>query len=283
MTATDAPGALPDGVGGVGGVGGGRVALITGASSGIGRELARLAAADCATVVLVARRRDRLEELADELRRDHPGLTVRPWPVDLADPAAVRGLLDGLAAAGLAVDLLINNAGLGSAGRFHRLDPGRERTVVAVDVVAVHALLQGLLPGMAERGYGRVLNVASTAAFQPVPNLATYAASKAFVLSLSAALWQEYRGSGVTVTCLCPGKTATEFFSGSGLDESGFVRVPMAGAAGVARAGYRGMLAGRRLVVPGLRNKLSYWLVPLLPVRAVLKVGGELFRRRREA
>lgn len=259
--------------------GAGRVTLVTGASAGIGRELARLAAADSSILVLVARRRQRLEELAAELTTAHPGLAARPWPADLADPESVRDLLAGLAAEGLAVDHLINNAGLGSAGGFHRLDPERERTVMAVNVVALHALLQGLVPGMVERGYGRVLNVASTAAFQPVPHLTTYAAGKAFVLSLSAALWQENRGSGVTVTCLCPGKTATEFFAGSGIAESGFGRVPMASAAAVARAGYCGMMAGRRLVVPGLRNQLSYWLIPLLPVRAVLKVGGELFRR----
>jgi uncharacterized protein len=258
-----------------------RVTLVTGASSGIGRELARLAAADGGTLVLVARRRERLEALAAELTAAHPGLTARPWPADLAAPEGVRGLLAGLAAEGLAVDHLVNNAGLGGSGRFHRLDPERERQVMAVNVVALHALLHGLLPGMVERGYGRVLNVASTAAFQPLPYLATYAAGKAFVLSLSAALWQEYRGSGVTVTCLCPGKTATEFFPDSGLDESGFGKVPMASAGAVARAGYRGMMAGRRLVVPGLLNKLSYWLIPLLPLRAVLKVGGGLFRRRR--
>ncbi len=257
----------------------GRTTLVTGASSGIGRELARVAAADSSTLVLVARRRERLEELAGELGRAHPRLVVLVRPADLADRAEIDRLLAGLAADGVAVDHLVNNAGLGSAGRFDRLDPARERSVVAVDIVAVHALLQGLLPGMAERGYGRVLNVASTAGFQPVPNLATYSAAKAFVLALSEALWQEYRGSGISVTCLCPGKTETDFFPGSGIEESNFAKVPAASAAGVARAGWRGMMAGRRVVVPGLRNKLSWWLVPYMPGRAVLKLGGALFRR----
>lgn len=256
---------------------GGRVTLVTGASSGLGREFARLAAADGGTVVLVARREGRLEELARELEGAGREALVRPC--DLTDDDQVDALLEGLAVDGVAVDHLVNNAGFGVTGRFDRIDAATERAMVELDVAAVHRLLVALLPGMVERGYGRVLNVASTAGFQPLPRMATYAAAKTFVQHHSEALWQELRGSGVSVTCLCPGKTATEFFDHAGMEGTAFEKMPMADAAAVARAGYRGMMAGKRLVVPGFQNKLNR-LVSLVPRGLVLSVAGALFRRR---
>lgn len=256
---------------------GGRVTLVTGASSGIGRQLALRAAPDSRAVVLVARRRERLEELAGRIRSAPGAPEAVVIPADLAAEEGRRELLAELGRRELAVDHLVNNAGLGLDGPFHRNDRERERTTVAVNVVALHDLLLALLPGMAERGYGRVLNVASTAAYQPLPFMATYGATKAFVLSLSEALWWEYRGTGVTVTCLAPGKTATEFFDDAGMDDIAFARMPGASAEAVAEAGYRGMMEGKRVVVPGIQNKLNAATAPRAPRRLVLFLAGKLF------
>jgi short-subunit dehydrogenase len=258
-----------------------KTTLVTGASSGIGRELALRAARDSATVVLVARRRERLEELAGTIRSapGAPGAIV--VPADLAEEDGREELIDQLARRGVTVDHLVNNAGLGLDGSFHANDRERERTTVAVNVVALHELLGAFLPGMAERGYGRVLNVASTAAYQPIPYMATYAATKAFVLSLSEALWWEYRGTGVTVTCLAPGKTATEFFDDAGMDDIAFARMPGASPRSVAEAGWRGMMDGDRVVVPGAQNKLNALFAPRAPKRLTIALAGKLFRPER--
>ncbi len=258
------------------------VTLVTGASSGIGRELALLAAPDNRAVVLVARREGRLRELAERVREAPGAPEAVVMPADLAEEAGREGLLAELAeleGRGLAVDHLVNNAGLGLDGRFHENDAARERATVAVNAVALHRLCRALLPGMAERGYGRVLNVASTAAYQPLPYMATYAATKAFVLSLSEALWWEYRGTGVTVTCLAPGKTATEFFDEADMDDIAFAR-PTSSPERVAQAGYRGMRAGKRVVIPGLQNKLTAVSAPRFPRRLVLAIGASLFKPR---
>ena len=255
------------------------VTLVTGASAGIGRELARLAAPDSSTLVVVARRRDRLEALADELTARHPGLAVLPWACDLADATERRALLAGLVAKGLAVDHLINNAGAGDAGAFHLGDPRRLAAQLELNVTAVHDLLLALVPGMVQRRRGRILNVASTAAFQPLPWMATYAAGKAFVLHLSEALAVELRDHGVTVTCLCPGRTATEFFTAStGFEGIPFGRMPTAGVREVAEHGYRGMLAGRAVVVPKLRDRLLGVSARLSPRALTLLISGRIFR-----
>ena len=255
------------------------VTLVTGASAGIGRELARLAARDSRALVLVARRRERLVALQEELVAANPGVDVHPWACDLADARERRALVAGLAAKGLQVDHLVNNAGAGDSGPFSTLDRARLQAQVELDVVAVHDLLLAFVPPMVERGYGRVLNVASTAAFQPLPWMASYAASKAFVLHLSEALSVELRGRGVTVTCLCPGRTQTEFFdAAAGHDKIFFSRTPTADPAEVARAGYEAMLAGRRLVVPVLRDRLGAWAARMSPRPMVLSVVERLFR-----
>jgi uncharacterized protein len=258
------------------------VTLVTGASAGIGRELARLAARDSRALIVVARRRERLAALQEELAASEPHAEVVPWACDLADPRERRALFSGLAAKGLVVDHLINNAGSGDFGAFHQLDRNRQQAELELDVVAVHDLLLHCVPGMVERGYGRVLNVASTAAFQPIPWFATYAAAKAFVLHLSEALAVELRDQGVTVTCLCPGRTATEFFTAArGGDDIAFARRPTADPREVAAAGYQGMLAGRRLVVPSRRESLSAWGARAFPRPLVLALASRLFRPRR--
>lgn len=255
------------------------VTLVTGASAGIGRELARLAARDSRSLILVARRRERLVALQEELVAAHPGLDVHPWACDLSDARERRALVAGLAAKGLQVDHLVNNAGAGDSGPFWTLDRARLQSQLELDVVAVHDLVLAFLPSMVERGYGRILNVASTAAFQPLPWMATYAASKAFVLHLSEALSVELRGRGVTVTCLAPGRTKTEFFdAAAGHGDIVFSRTPTADPVEVARAGYEAMLAGRRLVVPTLRDRLTALTARVSPRPMVLSIAERLFR-----
>lgn len=244
-----------------------QTALITGASTGIGAELARLFAADGYRLVLVARSRDRLESLATELSGQH-GASVRVMGKDLADPAAPGQLYDELAAAGVRVDVLVNNAGVGLYGEFRSNDRKREMDMLQLNVVALTLLSKLFLPGMVERRRGRILNLASTAAFQPGPLMAVYYASKAYVLSLSQALANELQGTGVTVTALCPGPTRTEFESRADLSQSRlFKLVPASDARTVARIGYRGLMQGKPVVIPGLLNWLLAESVRFAPRR----------------
>jgi short-subunit dehydrogenase len=187
-------------------------ALVTGASSGIGEQFARQLADRGAHLVLAARNRQRLEDLATDLRRRHDELTVSVHPTDLADAAGVSQLVSTLDSNGIAVDVLVNSAGVGSYGRFVDEDPGAIAHEIQLDCLSVVALARAFLPGMVTRRRGGIINVASTSAFQPIPNMAVYAASKAFVLSFTEALWAETKASGVRVMALCPGPTETRFF-----------------------------------------------------------------------
>lgn len=247
-------------------------ALVTGASSGIGRELARLFAADGHAVVLVARRLPLLEELASELRARH-GVSVAAVACDLAAPGGVQGLLDELTARGLVVDFLVNNAGFGNAGPFVDSPAERELAMAELNVMAVVHLTRALLPAMLARGQGRILNVGSTAGFQPGPYMATYYATKAFVNHFTEALAEELRGSGVTVTLSCPGPTQTEFGRISGVDQTKLFQLSVAPAERVAREAYRALFAGRVLVIHGFLNRLGVQLLRVGPralVRAIV-------------
>ncbi len=240
-------------------------ALVTGASSGIGRELARRAAADGWTVALVARREERLAELAGELRSAF-GTEVHLIPVDLAEPDGPARVESEAARLGLEVGLLVNNAGFGTWGPFADRDLEEQLDILRVNVLALAELTGRFLPSMRARGGGRVLNVASTAAFQPGPGAAVYYASKAFVLHFSEALHEELRGSGVTVTALCPGPTSTEFQERAGMTRTPVGDNPlMMSASRVAEAGYRGALRGEAVVVPGLLNRIGAWLTRFTP------------------
>lgn len=190
----------------------GMTALVTGASSGIGEQFARQLADRGAQLVLVARNRQRLEDLATDLRRRHDGLTVSVHPTDLAEAAGASQLVGTLESTGVAVDLLINNAGVGSYGSFVDEDPGAIAREIQLDCLSLVALARAFLPGMMTRRRGGIINVASTSGFQPVPTMAVYSASKAFVLSFTEALWAETKASGVRVMALCPGPTETRFF-----------------------------------------------------------------------
>lgn len=227
-------------------------ALITGASAGLGAELANLCAAGGYDVVLVARGAARLAELADSLARTY-GVAARPVAADLADPAAPAEIFAQVGGAPL--DILINNAGFGVRGAYAETDWGTEARLLQVNVVALAHLTKLFLPGMLRRRAGRILNVASTAAYVPGPFMAMYYASKAFVLSFSEALANEVRGTGVSVTALCPGPTRTEFAQAAGIADSRLFHGPTMGAAEVAREGYWAMMAGKPSVIAGARNR----------------------------
>jgi short-subunit dehydrogenase len=249
------------------------LALVTGASTGIGAELARELARHGHDLVLTARSIGPMEALADELRES--GATATIIPVDLSKPGAAATLATEVATRGLVVDVLVNNAGLGALGRFDRLDPVRMGEILQVNIVALTELTRLLLPGMVARRRGRVMMVASVAAFQPGPQMAVYFASKAYVLSLGEALAHELRGTGVSVTVLCPGATATNFFAVAGADKSimaGRLRRMMR-AEGVARLGYRGLAAGRPVVVTGLLNRILALLGRFAPHWLSLRVA----------
>jgi uncharacterized protein len=248
-------------------------ALITGASFGIGLELARLFAADRSDLVLVARSQDRLEALADELGAAH-GTNVRVIARDLAESAAPQSIYDALRSDGTIVDVLVNNAGFGAVGAVAELGLERQLDMLQVNVTALVHLTRLFLPDMLKRNRGGILNVGSIAGFQPGPNMAMYYASKAFVLSFTEALAEELVGTSVHASVLAPGPTATEFGARSGMDRSPVFRLGAMNAAPVARAGYDGFRRGRKLVIPGIQNKVlaqSARFSPRLVVRKVAK------------
>lgn len=263
------------GVEGEGKAGSGSWALVTGASGGIGLELARLLAAEGSSVILVARSGARLEEVAGELRERH-GVRTRVEALDLADPDGPERLARSLEDAGIRPRTLVNNAGFGDFGPFHEAPAGRLEGMVALNVAALTRLTRRFLPGMVRAGDGRVLNVASTAAFQPGPLMAVYYATKAYVLSLSEALAEELRDTGVTVTCLCPGPTDTGFQARAEMEDSGLLRLGLSDARSVARRGLSGLERGERVVVPGLMNRLGALLVRFTPRRLVTRIVREI-------
>jgi len=239
--------------------------LITGASSGLGSEFARLCAADGKNLVLIARSADALGVLAEDLRKAH-GITVEVLAHDLTEPDAVQHIVAGLAARNIEVDELINNAGVGKLSPFAETDERDLRGMLDLNVSALTMLTRALLPKMIARKRGRILNVASTASFQPGPLMAVYYATKAYVLHWSLALGNELNGSGITVTCLCPGPTKTGFQKAAGmLDSPLFKRFQTMDAVSVARAGYDAMLRGKPMVVPGLMNKVGAFATRLIP------------------
>ena len=255
-----------------------RMALITGASAGIGWELSKCFATEGWDVILVARREDKLRELAAELTSTYD-VDARVEVADLANPSAVRQLHDRLQGDGVALDFLVNNAGFGQSGAFADNDPERVAAMLQLNMVSLTMLTRMVLPGMVARGRGRILNVASTAAFQPGPNMAVYCATKAYVLSFSEAIASELAGTGVTVTCLCPGATETEFAREADMEGSTIFKrglIPMAKAEDVAREGFQACLRGQRLVVPGLSNKAGAIASKVFPRRLVTAVAGRL-------
>jgi len=245
--------------------------LITGASSGIGLELAKLFAADKSDLVLVARNQGALEKLSEELRRDHC-VDVLVASNDLADAAAPQAIFDSLTAKGIRVDVVVNNAGFGSLGAFADLPTQRQLDMIQVNVTALTHLTGLFLPGMKERGRGGILNVGSTAGFQPGPNMAVYYATKAYVLSFSEALAEELAGTKIKVTCFAPGPTATGFAAVAHTEDIPLFRLGVKDAKSVASIGYRGFRRGKVIVIPGFRNKFGAFAVRLGPRFVVRKI-----------
>jgi short-subunit dehydrogenase len=245
--------------------------LITGASSGIGRELAKCFAEEGCQLILVARSEGPLKALAADLRQSHQ-IEAHVFPADLSLPETPICLFANLEAKGLQVDVLVNNAGFGAQGPFAELSLERQLKMIQVNVTALTHLTRLFLPGMIERRRGGIINVASTAAFQPGPLMAVYYATKAFVLSFSEAIAEELRESDLTVTALCPGPTHTNFFVAAGMRNSRLLRMKSMSAEAVARIGHRAFRQGRHVSITGLRNQLAAFSVRLAPRSLVRKI-----------
>ena len=250
------------------------LALVTGASGGIGLELARLAAADGHDLALVARRADALEALAGELASRYR-VAAQTIVEDLEDPAAVGRIGERLERP---VDVLVNNAGFGIWRPFNASAPADLDGMVAVNVAALTSLTRAHLPGMVERGRGGVLNVASVAGFLSGPNAAVYYATKNYVLALSEALAEEVRGAGVTVTALCPGPVETGFQERAGMGQTSMKSMAMMDARTCAEIGWRGFRAGRGVVIPGAGNKALAKVPRLMPRRLMARMVGGVQR-----
>jgi hypothetical protein len=249
-----------------------KTALITGASSGIGLELARIFAREGYNLVLVARNGDRLRQLASELEKAH-GARSLILATDLTEPGAAAYVLDQTTRAGLQLDVLVNNAGFGQYGLFTENDLEECLQQIQLNVTTLTHLTRLYLPGMIERKSGRVMNVASTAAFQPGPLMAVYFATKAYVLHFSEALANELQGSGVTVTCLCPGATVTEFHKRAKATGQRLLKLGAMDARTVAEDGYRAMMAGKPVVISGFKNWLVAQSVRFSPRRLVTAIA----------
>jgi short-subunit dehydrogenase len=256
-----------------------KIALVTGASSGIGAELARIHAEHGGDLVIVARRQDRLESLKTELEAAH-GVTVHVLPKDLTQAEAPKQIYDEVRSLGVTVDYLVNNAGFGYRGFFHKQDWATNEAMIKLNILALAALTRLFVPDMVARHSGRILNLGSMAGFLPGPLNAVYYASKAFVISFSEAIANELRHTGVTVTVLCPGPTQSEFTRIAQMSDVNLTRT-MASTRRVAEAGYEAMLRGKTVIVPGLANKITiHGLLRLSPRRLSTRISRILMERR---
>ncbi|MDB5695157.1 MAG: Short-chain dehydrogenase [Sphingomonas bacterium] len=254
-------------------------ALITGASAGLGEGFARALAAAGNDLILTARRVDRLEALAVEVRAQH-GVAVHVFAADLADPAAPAALMTDIAAAGLTVDTLINNAGYGLRGAVAELNADAQAGIVDVNCRALVALACAVLPGMIARRSGGILNIASTAAFQPGPWMAVYYASKAFVLSFSEALHEEAKPHGVRVAALCPGPTNTEFAGRAGMTDMALFTRLASGPEAVVRDGLAALRANQAVKVSGAVNAVMAESIRFTPRSVARRIAGSLQKAR---
>lgn len=260
----------------------GATALVTGASSGIGYEISRLLALDGFKLVLVARDIQRLEEAAELIRKEQPNVSIKTISRDLSDPRAAGDIVQELHRESIKIDVLINNAGYAIYGPFTETALDDETRMMRVNMLSLTDLTKRLLPYMVQNKGGRIMNVASTAGFAPGPFMAVYYATKAYVLSFSEALAEELRGTGVTVTALCPGATETGFQKRAGVGNTiMFSPWKVMDAGTVARIGYRGMMKGKAVVIPGWLNKLMVISIRLGPRRYVTRVARIMQEKRK--
>jgi short-subunit dehydrogenase len=255
-------------------------ALITGASGGIGYELAKLFARDHYNLVLVARSSEKLSHLADELQRQF-GISAKAVTLDLAVPSAPQALFDQLQREGVAVDILVNNAAYGASGEFSEIPLEESLGQIQLNVTALTAMTRLFVGPMLARKSGRIMNIASIAGFQAGPLMAVYYASKAYVISFSEAIANELSGSGVTVTCFCPGATDTGFQKRAAIEDSPlFRRLRPMDAKTVAADGYRAMMAGKTLAISGFRNWLVAESVRFAPRKVVTAISRKLVEKK---
>jgi short-subunit dehydrogenase len=256
----------------------GATALITGATSGIGYELTKLFARDGFDLAIVARDTSRLDKIADELRRN-ANVAVTVIPKDLSQATAAEEIYRDLQSKGIEIDILVNNAGFNVYGPFGETNTRKELQMMQVHMVTLTHLTKLFLPGMLKRKFGKILNLASTASFTPGPGNAVYCATKAYVLSFSEAIAEELRGTGVSVTALCPGPTKTEFAERADMADTKIFRGRLSSAAEVARAGYRALMRGRTTVVVGRNNKLLVFSLRFSPRSLVAKIAKSILSR----
>ncbi len=255
-------------------------ALVTGASGGLGLDITHLLAADGNDLVLVARRGEKLTAIAEEISGKFNN-NVHICPADLDSDEGVSKVLEFLREKNLEIDILINNAGVGFFGRFIDVPPQSIDTMIRLNTLALTELTRALLPEMLKRGWGHIMNVASTAAFQPGPLMAVYYATKAYVLHLSEALDAEYGRLGVHVTAFCPGPTRTDFHDRAGMDSSTPL-IPLMDSRTAAKIGYKGMLKGKRVVIPGIKNAVMAAISQRLPRRLATTAVHRIQSRRKE-
>lgn len=249
--------------------------LITGASSGIGMGLAKLFAADGSDLVLVARREDRLNELAEELKSEH-GIEVHVLPKDLSKKTSPNEIFNHLKKEKIEIDVLVNNAGFGSRGMVSELDTDLQVDMVQVNAAALTHLTSLFLPGIIERGQGGILNVGSLAGFQPGPYLAVYFATKAYVLSFTEALAEEISNPNIKISCFAPGPVKTEFGEKSDLEDSLLFKVSLMDLEPAVKAGYEGFRKGKTIVIPGLKQQIVPFLNRFTPRLIVRKIAKKL-------
>ena len=249
--------------------------LITGASSGIGMGLAKLFAADGSDLVLVARREDRLNELAEELKSEH-GIEVHVLPKDLSKKTSPKEIFNHLKKEKIEINVLVNNAGFGSRGTVSELDTDLQVDMVQVNAAALTHLTSLFLPGIIERGQGGILNVGSLAGFQPGPNLAVYFATKAYVLSFTEALAEEISNPNIKVSCFAPGPVKTEFGEKSDLEDSLLFKMSLMDLEPAVKAGYEGFRKGKTIVIPGLKQQIVPFLNRFTPRLIVRKIAKKL-------
>ena len=257
-----------------------KTALITGASSGIGLELARIFAREGHDLLITARRKERLNGLKKELEQEF-GIEVNTFPVDLADIDSPQKLYDFTQKQSLSVHFLVNNAGVGDYGLFHKSDWNRQAAIIDLNIRALTHLTHLFLPSMVEKESAHILNIASTAAFQPGPFMSVYYASKNYVLAFGEAIANELQDTGVTVTTLCPGPTESEFQKLANMEKSKlFDRLPVATSKQVADYGYKTMLQGKRVAIYGALNRIAPKIVSLFPRKFVTAVVRKIQERK---